>query len=253
MMIEEARICQSLRKIVGRLTTDPALQEDLMQESLIRLWRLEIEKPGRTRSWYLQNCRFHLQHCLASGRSLDSLKRAKAENRITIDGINDELLLNWYHTNGELLEIVSARDILSALAGHLKPRESVVLDGLADGLVLHDVAVKFKLSYPTVLKYRRRIAELTIKLGISPPLPYLRRNARRSRQPNAVTLRHAGPQINGVKHRNPVPGIPREKRPVDWNGNGRARDKGFKPVVTLPKVKPRRTRSMGDTPLVVQV
>src|ERR1041384_303401 len=129
MLIEEAKICQSLHKIVGRLTGDPALQQDLMQECLIRLWKLEIEKPGRTRSWYLQNCRFHIQHWLASGRSLDSLKRTKGENRITIDGVNDEMILNWYHTNGELLEIVSARDIVSALAGYLKPRENVVLGG----------------------------------------------------------------------------------------------------------------------------
>src|SRR5206468_8181075 len=40
---------------------------------------------------------------------------------------------------------------------------------LADGLVLHDIALKLKVSYPTALKYRRKIAALTIKLGISPP------------------------------------------------------------------------------------
>src|SRR5436190_18341400 len=155
MLIEDARICQTLRRIVTRVTPDRALQDDLMQECLIRLWRLESEEPGRTRSWYLQNCRFHVQHWLASGRSLDSLKRAKGENRITIDGVNDEMLLDWYHTNGELLDTVSACDLVSTLAGHLKPRENVVLGGPADGLVLHDVAAKFKLSYPTVLKYRR--------------------------------------------------------------------------------------------------
>jgi len=253
MMIEEVRICQSLRKIVGRLTPDPALQEDLMQESLVRLWRLEFEKPGQTRSWYLQNCRFHLQHLLASGRSLDSLKRAKAEDRITIDGINDEVLLDWYHTNGELLEIVSARDIISALACHLKPRESVVLGGLADGLVLHDVAVKFKLSYPTVLKYRRRIAELTIKLGISPPFPYPRDHARRNRRAVGVPHRQARAPINGVNHLNPVPDNSRKKKTAGWNGNGRARGKGFKPVIALPAVEPLRTRSRNDAPLVVQV
>ncbi len=253
MLIEEARICQSLRKIVGRLTGDTALQEDLMQECLIRLWKLEIEKPGRTRSWYLQNCRFHVQHWLASGRSLDSLKRAKGENRITIDGVNDEILLDWYHTNGELLDIVSARDLVSTLAGHLKPRENVVLGGLADGLVLHDVAAKFKLSYPTALKYRRRIAEITIKLGVSPPIPYKKAIPHGPRRTPAVAPRRARARVNGVENRNSLPAISREKRPAQWNANGRAHGNNFRPVIRLSNVKPIRTPSISDTPQVVQV
>src|SRR5437870_13687443 len=103
-----------------------------MQECLIRLWRFESERPGRTPSWYLQNCRYHLQHWLAAGRSVDSLKRDHGDKRITIDGVNDELPVDWYHTNGELLEAVSARDIVLTLADHLKPREQDVLEGLAD-------------------------------------------------------------------------------------------------------------------------
>jgi len=252
MLIEEARVCQSLRRIVGQLTGDPALQEDLMQECLIRLWKLEIEKPGRTRSWYLQNCRFHIQHWLASGRSLDSLKRAKGENRITIDGVNDEMLLDWYHTNGELLDLVSARDIVSALAGHLKPRENVVLGGLADGMVLHDVAAKFKLSYPTVLKYRRRIAEMTVKLGISPPIRYKKTKPHSVRQAPAVGHSRARAKVNGVKNRNSRPVISREKLPPQWNANGLAHGNHFKPAITLPNVQPLRPRSIRDTSQVVQ-
>jgi DNA-directed RNA polymerase specialized sigma24 family protein len=146
MLIEDGRIVELLRRIVTRFTEDPVLQEDLAQESLLRLWMIESEKPGRTRSWYLQNCRFHLQHWLASGRSLDSPKRAIGDNRITIDGISDERVLEWYHTNGEVIEIVSARDIVATLARHLKPRESAMLGGLADGLVLRDIAISLKLS-----------------------------------------------------------------------------------------------------------
>src|SRR6266511_5027741 len=136
MLIEDARILESLRKIITRFTADPVLRQDLAQECLVRLWRLESEQPGRTRSWYLQNCRFHLQHWLASGRSLDSLKRTIGDNRIAIDGINDEHVLELYHTNGEVLEVVSARDIIATLARHLKPCERAMLGDLADGLVL---------------------------------------------------------------------------------------------------------------------
>jgi hypothetical protein len=71
MLIEEPGIRESLRQIVNRFTDRDDLRQDLMQECLVRLWKVESEKPGRTRSWYLQNCRFHVQHWLAAGRSLD--------------------------------------------------------------------------------------------------------------------------------------------------------------------------------------
>src|ERR671923_2150384 len=123
MLIEDAGVRETLRKIASRMTADPVLEEDMIQECLIHLWRLERERPGHTCSWYLQNCRFHLLHRLASGRSIDSPKRSNGERRVTLDGLHDELPADWYHTNGELLELVSARDILSTLAGRLKPRE----------------------------------------------------------------------------------------------------------------------------------
>ena len=141
-----------------------------MQECLINLWRAERDKPGKTRSWYLQNCRFHLQHCAASGRSLDSPKRASQDKRLNIDGIEEGEVPQQLHTNGEFFETVSFRDVVRTLASHLKPRERVVLHGLADGFRLREIAAQSKLSYPTALTYRRKIAALATKLDISKPL-----------------------------------------------------------------------------------
>ena len=87
-----------------------------------------------------------------------------------IDESDSEATLPEYHTNGELFETVSSQDIFSTLAKHLKPREQVVLRGLAEDLALGEIASKFGISYPTVLKYRRKIGELAIKLGIFRPL-----------------------------------------------------------------------------------
>jgi len=169
MLIDEERVWNSVRKLVTRITADWALQQDLTQECVIRLWRLEGEQPGRTSSWYLQNCHFHLRHWLASGRSVDSPKRGNGSNRITIDATDDQPDLECFHTNGEVLEIVSARDIVSTLTRHLTPCESAVLRGLVDGLNLREIALRLNLSYPTALKRRRRIAALTIKLGCCSP------------------------------------------------------------------------------------
>jgi len=162
-LVEDVRVRQSLEKIVASLTTDWALQDDLMQESLIHIWRAENEKPGHTRSWYLQNCRYHLLRWLNSGRSLDSLKRCKGDHRVSIDVLDDGLPLDGYHTNGELLAEVCANDIVSTLARELRPREIVVLRALAEGIRLREIAVRLKRSYPTVLSYRRKIARLAVK------------------------------------------------------------------------------------------
>jgi DNA-directed RNA polymerase specialized sigma24 family protein len=206
MLIEDARFCELLRRIVAQFTSDKILQEDLMQECLIRIWRLEGEVPGRTRSWYLQNCRFHVQHWLASGRSVDSLKRDNRDNRANIDAVGDETPVEGYHTNGEFFEVISANDLVSTLADLLKPHESALLGALADGLVLQDVASKLKLSYPTALKYRRKIAALTIKLGIAPPLPYKGQHTHHGRPPLHAHHFRAGGKLKGAKHHSP-PGL----------------------------------------------
>jgi DNA-directed RNA polymerase specialized sigma24 family protein len=167
LLVEDAAVQESLRRIISRFTSEPAAQQDLMQECLVCLWKAEQAKPGRTRSWYLQHCRFHVQHCLALGRSLDSPKRANGDKRLVLDWTEEDPQLSEFHTNGELFDLVSFQDAVATLSGYLSPRERQVLDGLASGLMLREVATKFRLSYPTALKYRRRIAGLSVKLGIA--------------------------------------------------------------------------------------
>jgi DNA-directed RNA polymerase specialized sigma24 family protein len=176
MLVEDAQMLALLRRIIARFTRYPDLQQDLLQECLLHLWKLERKKPGHTRSWYLQGCRFHLQHCLVSGRSLDSLKRANGVIRIDVDGDAEEPALHGHHTNGEVFEDVCFADVISTLRCQIMPRERQVLSGLADGMMLQEIASEFGISYPTVLKYRRKIAALTIRLGMYQPASPLKRN-----------------------------------------------------------------------------
>jgi len=166
MLIEEAKTCRSLQQIIARFTSDTALQQDLMQECLVHLWRVERQEPGRTQSWYLQSCRFFVQHCLAAGRSVDSLKRTRGDRLIRLSGTADESTLPGYHTDGELFEAVSFQDVVSTLNRYLQPRERQVLRGLAEGRKLREIAAQLRLSYPTALKSRRAIATITLKLGL---------------------------------------------------------------------------------------
>jgi DNA-directed RNA polymerase specialized sigma24 family protein len=173
LLVEDPRVCALLRRLVSRLTVDQALRDDMMQECQIHVWWLERNRPGHTRSWYLQSCRFHLQHWLVRGRSVDSLKRATGDKRVEIhgNGVMETLPVEWHHTNAELVEVVSARDMVLTLAAHLKPSEHGVLRGLADGMSVRDIAKHLEIPYSTAIQCRRRIAALATRLGISPPAP----------------------------------------------------------------------------------
>src|SRR4051812_14322795 len=75
MLYEDHGTRESLRKIVCRISRDPALNDDLMQEGIIHLWMIEASRPEQTSSWYLQSCQFHLLNYMQSGRSMDAAKR----------------------------------------------------------------------------------------------------------------------------------------------------------------------------------
>src|SRR5262245_13209161 len=126
-LIQSEKVHAALRKIVCSITGNASYQEDLYQEALIHLWKMEGNKPGRTQSWYIQSCWFHLRHCMAAGRSVDSPKRCRVEHRVSADEAN----LPEYHTNGENFERVSFQDLVATLGRHLRPPERRVLQGLA--------------------------------------------------------------------------------------------------------------------------
>ena len=171
MLVEDIKMQGALRRLVCAMVTDPTLQQDLMQVGLLHLWRTESGNPGRSRSWYLQSCRFSLLHWLASGRSVDSLKRGNRVARIPLDGADGNGELDKLVRDGDLLDLICVRDLVSVLSRALGRREQAVLEGLADGLRLCEAASRAKLSYPTALKYRRRIARLISEMGLSLPSP----------------------------------------------------------------------------------
>src|SRR5260221_11411582 len=81
---------EPLLRMIGRITPNFALRQDLLQEALIHLWLMEVRRPGQTRSWYLQSSKFHLLHFLASGRSVDCAKRARFHSHFEDDSEQPE-------------------------------------------------------------------------------------------------------------------------------------------------------------------
>jgi DNA-directed RNA polymerase specialized sigma24 family protein len=166
MLIDDERTRKLLYRIVCLLTSDTELREDLIQEAMVHLWLLEERRPGQSRSWYLQNCKFRLQNYIAAGKSVDSLKRRNG--RLSSLGDCDEIgeFAGQQNHDEALFAQLSARDIVSLLSSRLTEFEQSVLHHLAEGLRAREIATQLKVSHPTVIKHRRKIAAVAIKLGI---------------------------------------------------------------------------------------
>src|SRR5438132_877048 len=82
MLVNDFRTVTTLRRIADSLASDASERDDLVQEALMHLWLMECRRPGQSISWYLQSCRFHLQHYLARGRSVDSKKRSASRTNL---------------------------------------------------------------------------------------------------------------------------------------------------------------------------
>jgi RNA polymerase sigma factor (sigma-70 family) len=166
MLIEDLETLEQLGKVVVRLTSNPALREDLMQEGLIHLWQVQEQTPGQTKNWYLQNCRFHLLHYLALGRSIDSPKRRASQVHPQDES---DSWLDRFETNDTVVEDVSARDMLAVMSKLLSGREMSVLQWFSEGVGTREIAKRLGISHPMVIKLRRKIAVLARTLSIHPP------------------------------------------------------------------------------------
>jgi DNA-directed RNA polymerase specialized sigma24 family protein len=188
-LVNDFMTVAKLRRIAETMSSDLSEHEDLVQESLLHLWLTEIRRPGQTTSWYLQSCRFHLQHYLARGRSVDSRKRGIS--RTNLFESNEPLRPELDLTPGchDASAETYLNDDIRVLSARLTPVEKKMLDYLMDGLTLRDTALKLGISFPTALKRRRRIAALFKRLTQLPLLKLRLSTNGRSNQANSFVLR----------------------------------------------------------------
>ena len=164
-----------LLRVVATITPDRCLQEDLLQEAVIHFWQLNNRRPGQSPSWYFKSCHLYLLNLLRKGRSIDSLKHRKGRIGLLDPAADDS------SDGGGLTEIpgnpdsedsvfgqVSARDILTSLYQWLDPPDRLILDHLADGLSVREIASRLQLSHTSVIKRQRKIASVAVSLGLRP-------------------------------------------------------------------------------------
>ncbi len=165
MFVDEPSVREALTRMIRKMTANLALGQDLMQEAMIHLWLTEAQRPGQTKSWYLHSCKFHLQHYLCSGRSIDSAKRRSGQllEHDSSDGNGSEEQTDSDSGNS-VIAWVSAREIISLLSSRLPPQETAVLGCLAEGLGPREIGRRLQVSHTLVIKHRRKIASLLTRL-----------------------------------------------------------------------------------------
>jgi len=168
MNVDEPLTRDLLRRLVRTITANPVLWDDLYQEALIHLWSIEARRPGFTRSWYLQSCKFHLRHYLASGRSVDSMKRREGQIDYPMDSEDGTQFHEMVDSGDSVLSSVCARELIGMLSRQLEPHEKAVLDCLADGLGPREIGRRLNISHTMVIKHRCKIASLLNRLARTP-------------------------------------------------------------------------------------
>src|SRR5262245_45089689 len=164
MNVDEPVTRDLLRRLVRTITANPVLWDDLFQEALIHLWRIESRRPGFTRSWYLQSCKYHLRHYLAAGRSIDSMKRREGQVQPQFEADPESDLYELEESGESILSDVCAREIITMLSRQLLPPEKAVLECLADGLGPREIGRRLNISHTMVIKHRCKIASLLSRL-----------------------------------------------------------------------------------------
>jgi RNA polymerase sigma factor (sigma-70 family) len=166
MLINDSDVLDKLQKMILRMTHNPAMRADLMQEALIRLWQIQNQEPAQSRAWYIQNCRFHLLHYLALGRSVDSPKRQGARVHPSYEDDQGYEWMDQFEGESTVLQEVNVRDILALLSKTLSPRETCILHWLTEGLGTREIARQLNISHAMVVKHRRNIAAMAAKLSV---------------------------------------------------------------------------------------
>jgi len=166
MLIDDLKIHRLLVRIVVTIAGGPGLDEDLMQEAMVHLWRVEQNHPGQLTSWYLQSCRFHLLDYLRGGRSVDALKRG----HLKCD-LDEHVELPSMRTapgkpDDSVLSPVCAREIFQQLFNRLRPLDRTILVRLAEGFGAREIAKKLNVTHQAVSKRRAHIASLATRLGL---------------------------------------------------------------------------------------
>ena len=166
MLYEDVQIQSVLWRMTARLTSDHHLRQDLMQDGLVHLWKIELHHPGNTTSWYLQSCEFHLRNVLRHGRSLDSPRR-KGHFGISLSILSSILedLIQFRYEECIVSEVHQA-EIIRELSSQLSALDLAILKRLINGESTREIGRRLGRSAMAISKSRKRIRETVEQTGL---------------------------------------------------------------------------------------
>ena len=158
-------IVQQLQGIATRLTGDPELQKDLMQEMFVHLVRVQTAEPGQALTWYLKSCEFHARRRLglgggseSTGRNGDEILPAAGSHRG--NGARGPATVDQIVIQGEVI----TSNTLDLILPHLSDMQQRVLFLLMKGCGVREAARELGVTHPAVIKHRKKIARLAREL-----------------------------------------------------------------------------------------
>src|ERR1039457_3713736 len=155
----ENHIVRQLHGIAEKLTADPDLQKDLMQEMFVHLVRIQTAEAGQTLSWYLKSCEFHGRNRLKLGPGIEPAMRAD----------NGEVRGNGgapppTTAATELQDERSTNDIANRIVPRLSDMQQHILFLLMKGCGVRETGREVGITHPAVIKHRKKIARVAREL-----------------------------------------------------------------------------------------
>ena len=151
------RLSPTLKRITHRLTPDSSLigEQDLFQEALIRMWtRFSAgELDGKTDSYILQGCYFHLRNYLRKNKERTVIVSVSS---VTEEDSLEEVVLA---DDGACCDYLEGVLQIEAIESRMTQRENDVLLLCLEGLTTREIGKRLGVSHVSVVKTRNRIKE----------------------------------------------------------------------------------------------
>ena len=184
----ENQIVRQLHGIAGKLTADPDLHMDLMQEMFVHLVRIHTAEAGQMLSWYLKSCEVHARSYLERSRNNAPCMEVPATDHAEPrgNGAAHSPTTVAIEIQGELITNETANLIIPRLSD----MQQQILFLLMKGCGVRETGREVGITHPAVIKHRKKIARIARELF------------QESSDAGVAVPRHNGSNGNGAGHPN---------------------------------------------------
>jgi len=152
---------ECLNAMIQTLTSNPHEHKDMFQEAIYHLLTYkpkEADNAEDTESWYVGECKLHLQNQSRKGRGVDARKRRHLACPLDDADESGDWTPEGLIAKECVLAAVSAADLVTHVSRRLPPVERWVFEALNKGFGEGEIAYELGVPRQAVAKYRKKIA-----------------------------------------------------------------------------------------------